>query len=316
MRRYVTTVIVASAILTLVLSPEVRAGVPEPSDSGTEMTALAEVLLPQESQSPSIAACAEPNGTGETVYFTPQDEDTSCTVLVLHNTADTPASVGLQTFTLSGTLRINTTIDVPARSLVRICTDPVSTTAPGWANTMLINFMTYSVYGKLTLPAGVKVDGYVVWNFADTYDPTKEALTLGLRFSREPGSTGGRAVGETLYFHPQDEATSATILFLYNTSDTAATVGLQTFTSNGAAVVNKTINVPARNLVRICSDPVWTLSMTWLFTALSIDLGSTSATGKLVLPPGVKVDGYVVWNMGDTYNPCDGCVTLSLRFNQ
>jgi hypothetical protein len=311
-----TAIVVVGATLTLVLARDGSAGVPAPSDSGTEMTAAAEVPVPPGQQTLSMAASAEPNGTAETVYFTPQDEDTNCTVLVLYNTGDTPASVGLQTFTLDGSMRINTTIDVPAHNLVRVCTDPVSTTAPGWANTLLINFMTYSVYGKLTLPAGVKVDGYVVWNFDTTYDPTKKAVTLGLRFSSEPGSSVPGVAGETLYFHPHDEATSATVLFLYNISDTPATVGLQTFTSNGTPVVDKTISVPARNLVRICSDPVWTSSVTWLFTALHIDLGPTSAAGKLVLPPGVKVEGYVVWNDGDTYNPCDARVTLSLRFSR
>jgi hypothetical protein len=309
-------IIMIGAILTLALPRDGGASVPEPSDSGTAMTTAAEVPVPPRQQTLSIAASAAPNEAVEAVYFTPQDEDTSCTVLILHNTGDAPANVGLQTFALDGTARVNTTIDVPAHNLVRVCTDPVSTSAPSWATTLLINFMTYSVYGKLTLPAGVKVDGYVVWNFDATYDPTQEALTLGLRFSSEPGSSVPGTTGETLYFHPQDEATSATVLFLYNTSDIPATVGLQTFTNDGTPVVNKTISVPARNLVRICSDPVWTFSTTWLFTALHIDLGSASAAGKLVLPPGVKVEGYVVWNNGDTYNPCDGCATLSLRFNK
>ena len=61
----------------------------------------------------------EANGSEATVYFTPQDENTSTTVIFLYNTGDTDATVGLQTFELNGTLYIDTSILVPADGLVR-----------------------------------------------------------------------------------------------------------------------------------------------------------------------------------------------------
>jgi hypothetical protein len=121
-----------------------------------------------------------------TVYFTPQDENTSNTVLFLYNTSTTTATVSIQTFRLNGTQFINTSLDVPPGELVRISGDSVSTISASWQDVVLVNFTTSSTYAKMTLPAGVKADGFVVWNNGSTYDPLQVAPTLPLRFSSDP----------------------------------------------------------------------------------------------------------------------------------
>jgi hypothetical protein len=51
-----------------------------------------------------------------------------------------------------------------------------------------VNFTTFSAYAKMTLPAGVKADGYVAWDLTGTYDPLTSTQTLPLRFSTDPAS--------------------------------------------------------------------------------------------------------------------------------
>jgi hypothetical protein len=172
---------------------------------------------------------------------------------------------------------------------------------------VLVNFTTYSTYAKLTLPAGVKAEGYVVWNDSSVYDPLQVAPTLKFRFYKEPVRSA------TLYFTPQDENTSATVLFLYNTSDAAKTVGLQTFQLNGSKHIDTSISVPAHGLVRICSDTVSTVSATWGDVVL-VNFTTYSTYAKLTLPAGVKAEGYVVWNDSSVYDPLQVAHTLELGF--
>lgn len=123
---------------------------------------------------------------GTAVYFTPQDENTSTTVLFLYNTSNVTATVGIETFQLNGSQFIDTDVAVPPGQLVRICGDTVSTISASWQDTILINLTTSSTYARMTLPEGVKADGYVVWNGSSTYDPLQEVPTLPLRLSTDP----------------------------------------------------------------------------------------------------------------------------------
>ena len=151
-------------------------------DSNPE--SLPEVQIPDRYSPDRIAA---PNGVAEAqVYFTPQDENTSTTVLFLYNTSSVTATVGVDTFQLDGTAFLSTAVAVPPASLVRICADSVSTVSGSWQDVVLINFTTFSTYARMTLPAGVKAEGFVVWNNSGTYDPLQVAPTLPLRFSIDP----------------------------------------------------------------------------------------------------------------------------------
>ena len=126
-------------------------------------------------------------GSGGTpIYFTPQDENTSVTVLFLYNTRGVTATVNLQTFRLDGSTFISTSVAVPPHHLVRIAADSVSTVSSSWQDVVLVNFTTSSTYARRTVPAGVKFDGYVAWNGGGTYDPLDAVPTLPLRFSIDP----------------------------------------------------------------------------------------------------------------------------------
>lgn len=121
------------------------------------------------------------------VYFTPQDENSSATVLFLVNTSGADVVVPIQTFYTNGSLTINTTVPVPAHGMVRICSDTVSTVSASWASYVLINFTTFSAYGRIGLPPGVLVEGYVVWNPTGVYDPLTSLQTLPLRLMTSDG---------------------------------------------------------------------------------------------------------------------------------
>lgn len=147
-----------------------------------------EVVIPEMYRPAQASAASATAGSVATVYFTPQDENTSTTVLFLYNTNPTTATVGLQSYYINGSLTISTSVAVPPLGLTRICADSVSTVSASWANVVLVNFTTFSAYAKMTLPAGVKADGYVAWDLTGTYDPLTNTQTLPLRFSTDPAS--------------------------------------------------------------------------------------------------------------------------------
>jgi hypothetical protein len=149
-----------------------------------------EVVIPKMYQPALAGASSATTSTNSvaTVYFTPQDENTSTTVLFLYNTNPSTATVGLQSYYINGSLTLSTSVAVPPLGLTRICADSVSTVSASWQNTVLINFTTFSAYAKMTLPAGVKADGYVAWDLTGTYDPLTNTQTLPLRFSTDPAS--------------------------------------------------------------------------------------------------------------------------------
>ncbi|MHC1725303.1 MAG: hypothetical protein AB9866_04695 [Syntrophobacteraceae bacterium] len=274
------------------------------SDSNPD--GIARVVIPREFQPSSTR---ESGATGaDTLYFTPQDENSSCTVLFLYNTGDTDKLVALQTFRLNGDAFIDTAINVPAHRMVRICSDEVSSFSPSWQSVVLINFTTYSAYAKMTLPAGVRAGGYVAWNNASYYDPGISAPTLKLRL------TADNSRNSTVYLTPQDEDTSCTILFLYNTSSVDANVPLQTFDLNGSKYIDTAISVPAHQLVRISSDEVSTVSASWQ-NAVLVDFTASSTYAKMTLPAGVKVDGYIAWNGENPYDPIAVVHSLEMGFS-
>jgi hypothetical protein len=151
--------------------------------SDSNPVGMPEVIIPEMYRSASNVHLGASAIKGTAVYFTPQDENTSATVIFLYSTNATATTVGLQSFNLDGSLVIDTTISVPAHGLVRICSDTVSTASASWANSVLVNFTTFSTYAIMTLPRGVKAEGFVVYNPSGTYDPLTETQMLPLRFS-------------------------------------------------------------------------------------------------------------------------------------
>ena len=197
LRTLAIVVILALAISSLVLAQSPTDSQPNQTSSQTNQgpgtegddsnpSGTPEVFIPAQYQ-PSVKdlarAATVPTAT---IYFTPQDENTSTTVLFLYNTDPLTATVGLQTYYLNGSLTISTTVAVPPDGLVRVCADTVSTVSASWQNTVLVNMTTFSAYAKVTLPAKVKMDGYVAWDTTGTYDPLTATQTLPLRFSTDP----------------------------------------------------------------------------------------------------------------------------------
>jgi hypothetical protein len=201
MRHRLLLVSVGASIimLALVLSPlafaqgtgDNRSGVhagPNNQNDDSNPNGKPEVVIPA-AYRPSAADLVQAQAVSEaTVYFTPQDENTSTTVLFLYNTNPATATVGLQTFYINGSLTISTSVAIPPLGLIRICADSVNTVSASWANYVLVNFTTFSAYAKMTVPMGVKADGYVTWNITGVYDPLTNTQTLPLRFSTDPAS--------------------------------------------------------------------------------------------------------------------------------
>lgn len=129
------------------------------------------------------------SGAAAAVYFTPMDENESTTVLFLYNTGTMTATVGIETFELDGDPFIDTTMQVPANGLVRLAADPTDGEGSAtWEDVAFVNFTTFSTYGRLTLPEGVKASGYIAWNNGSTYEPRTPVPVLNLDFSSDPPS--------------------------------------------------------------------------------------------------------------------------------
>jgi hypothetical protein len=212
MRKHLTLVafaIVAIAIVVLVSAhspgtsalgqvpvdsgPQVATPIPNPGnpadlgdDSNPDGPPQVFIPEPYRPARSDVGAAAAPVTT---VYFTPQDENTSNTVLFLYNTNPVTETVGLQTFYIDGSLTISTTVAVSPNGLVRISADSVSTVSASRQKVFLVNFTTFSAYAKMTLPAGVMADGYVAWDTTGVYDPLASLETLPLRFSSDPVPT-------------------------------------------------------------------------------------------------------------------------------
>jgi hypothetical protein len=176
-----------AALLTIT---PVAAKADQATSTDSNPTVMPEVVIP-EKYSPRTAAFAPlapstsptPAPKGTNVWFTPQDENTSTTILLIYNTSKKDALVGLKTFSTGGSVTINTSFTVPAGEMVHICSDSVSTVSAAWTDAMLVNMTTFSAFGVLTLPSGVKAEGYVAYDTTGTYDPLTATQIIPLRFS-------------------------------------------------------------------------------------------------------------------------------------
>jgi hypothetical protein len=156
------------------------------SNSDSNPSGAPEVAIPAKYQSRADRSAEATTAETTTIYFTPQDENTSTTVLFLYNTGAAARTVSLRTFNINGGLTISTSISLPARTMVRISGDEPVTISPSWQDAVWVDFRTDSAYAEMTLPAGVKAEGFVVWNNSSIYDPLQAAPALPLRFSGDP----------------------------------------------------------------------------------------------------------------------------------
>ncbi len=169
------------------------------SDTGalTKTSSLAagsDELPPASLTAGSLAPNALPTPIpGETlVYFVTADSDATATVLYLYNTDAVAHTVALRGYSYNGVLGYSLNINVAASSFVRLSSDSIAAAPPpSWATPapIITNFTDFTFFGSLSLPKGVKVDGYVLFNpGTGTVDPRLDQGAMPLRFSTDPAA--------------------------------------------------------------------------------------------------------------------------------
>jgi hypothetical protein len=130
---------------------------------------------------------------GETlVYFVPTDNDATATVLYLYNTDTVMHIVALRGFNYDGAMVYAQNITVGASSFLRLVSDSVAASPPpSWATPAPIttNFTDFTYFASLSLPPGVKVEGYTLLNpGTGTVNPRLDQGATPLRFSTDPNT--------------------------------------------------------------------------------------------------------------------------------
>jgi hypothetical protein len=139
---------------------------------------------------PSALATPVP---GETlVYFVPSDNDATATVMYLYNTDSVAHTVALRGYNYNGVLVYSLNINIAASSFLRLASDSIAAAPPpSWATPapIITNFTDFTYLGSLSLPRGVKVEGYVLFNpGTGTVDPRLDQGAIPLRFSTDPAT--------------------------------------------------------------------------------------------------------------------------------
>jgi hypothetical protein len=124
------------------------------------------------------------------VYFVPTDNDATATVLYLYNTDTVAHIVALRGFSYNGVLVYSLNINVGAASFLRLASDSIaSAPPPSWATPapIITNFTDFTYFASLSLPKGVKAEGYVLFNpGTGVVDPRQDQGAIPLRFSTDP----------------------------------------------------------------------------------------------------------------------------------
>jgi hypothetical protein len=141
-------------------------------------------------QAPSLLTTPVP---GESlVYFVPTDNDASATVLYLYNTDSVAHIVALRGFSYNGVLVYSLNINVGAQSFLRLASDSIAAAPPpSWATPapIITNFTDFTYLASLSLPKGVRAEGYVIFNpGTGVVDPRQDQGAIPLRFSTDPAS--------------------------------------------------------------------------------------------------------------------------------
>jgi hypothetical protein len=130
---------------------------------------------------------------GETlVYFMTADSDATATVVNLLNTDSVVHIVALRGYSYNGVLGYSLNISVPAGSLLRLASDAVAAAPPpSWATPapLITNFTDFTYYASLSLPKGVKAEGYILYDpGTGTVDPRLDQGAIPIRFSTDPST--------------------------------------------------------------------------------------------------------------------------------
>jgi hypothetical protein len=170
------------------------------SDEGTAVEALQpalgdDELLPagigSQPQAPDFVLPTPIPGETQ-VFFIPTDNDATATVLYLYNTDSVSHVIALRGFNYDGAMVYAQNITVPAASFRRLISDSVAAAPPpSWATPAPIttNFTDFVYFASLSLPAGVKVEGFTLYNpGTGTIDPRSFQGEAPLRFSTDPST--------------------------------------------------------------------------------------------------------------------------------
>jgi hypothetical protein len=101
-------------------------------------------------------------------------------------------TVALRGYRYNGVLGYSLNINVAATSFVCLISDAVAAAPPpSWATPapIITNFTDFTYFASLSLPAGVKVEGYTLFNpGTGVVDPRLDQGALPLRFSTDPAT--------------------------------------------------------------------------------------------------------------------------------
>jgi hypothetical protein len=150
-------------------------------------------MLEQQSLAPNAPNVLPTPIPGESqVFFIPSDNDATATVIYLYNTDDVAHIVSLRGFSYNGVLVYALNINVGATSFLRLASDSIaSAPPPSWATPapIITNFTDFTYYAMLSLPQGVRAEGYVLFNpGTGVVDPRVDQGAIPLRFSTDPAT--------------------------------------------------------------------------------------------------------------------------------
>lgn len=118
--------------------------------------------------------------TNITKTFMPYDDSGNCTVMSILNPTLNNATVTITGYTQIGTYYTAGTFTIPKRTMVRICTAPVYTTAFTWQDAIFFDLTSWVAYAKITYPSPLKITAYIAFTGENSYDPTKAVPILPL----------------------------------------------------------------------------------------------------------------------------------------
>lgn len=140
----------------------------------------------------AIDALPTPVPGNTQLYFVPTDNDATATVLYLYNTEPLTQTVPLRGFSYNGVLVYSLNITIGPTSFLRLASDSIaSAPPPSWATPapVITNFTDFTYYAMLSLPKGVKAEGYALFNpGTGVVDPRADQGAVPLRFSTDPAS--------------------------------------------------------------------------------------------------------------------------------
>jgi len=158
-----------------------------PSALGDETNPEQPILGPQ-----SVNVLPTPIPGETQLFFVPTDNDATATVLYLYNTDTVAHIVALRGFSYNGVLVYSLNINVGATSFLRLASDSIaSAPPPSWATPapIITNFTDFTYFASLSLPKGVRAEGYVLFNpGTGVVDPRKDQGAIPLRFSTDPAT--------------------------------------------------------------------------------------------------------------------------------